>query len=152
MPEISSSSRSRRGSHFSAFSSFTTKTSKSTSTNPLKNIVSRSSPPVESKYSSVSTPINNPGRETNKQKEGEKYSIILMIEAAYAMHPLNQKNYDISPSSTLRQPTLPAGLKNEINHFAIDGYAKKYFSTHKKGLFRRRVPINKMLKWSKVRH
>jgi hypothetical protein len=62
------------------------------------------------------------------------------------MHPLNQ----ISPSSTLKQPQLPAGLKNEINRFAIDGYAKKYFSTHKRGLFRKRVPINKMLKWSKV--
>lgn len=45
---------------------------------------------------------------------------------------------------------LPAGLQQEINKFAIDGFAKKYFSTHKRGLFRRRVPMNEMLKWTKV--
>ncbi|RCH91749.1 hypothetical protein CU098_003922 [Rhizopus stolonifer] len=47
------------------------------------------------------------------------------------------------------KPTLPAGLQQEITRFAIDGFAQKYFSTHKQGLFRRRVPMHQMLKWTK---
>lgn len=47
------------------------------------------------------------------------------------------------------RPILPVGLQQEINRFAIDGFAQKYFSTHKRGLFRRRVPMNEMLKWTK---
>ncbi|KAG2199428.1 hypothetical protein INT47_011540, partial [Mucor saturninus] len=130
--------KSRRGSHFSAFSSFTrtSKSSTSGSTNPLKNLVSRSSgtSPAASRYSiSVSAPMNNP-------------------EAAIAMHPLNQAECDsnqVSPNTTIRKPILPVGLQQEINRFAIDGFAQKYFSTHKRGLFRRRVPMNEMLKWTK---
>lgn len=127
--------RSRRGSHFSAFSSFTRTSKSSTSgTNPLKNLVSRSSgtSPAVSKYNmSVSAPMNNP-------------------EAAQAMHPLNKIECEnISPNTTIRKPTLPVGLQQEINRFAIDGFAQKYFSTHKRGLFRRRVPMTEMLKWTK---
>ncbi|CAO3618905.1 unnamed protein product [Mucor fragilis] len=129
------SSRSRRGSHFSAFSSFT-RTSKSSAsgTNPLKNLVSRStgssSPSADSSWTrrySVGAPLNNP-------------------DAAVAMHPLNQVGCD-SPMPA--KPTLPMGLQQEINRFAIDGFAKKYFSTHKRGLFRRKVPMTEMLKWTK---
>ncbi|GAA5817066.1 hypothetical protein MFLAVUS_010603 [Mucor flavus] len=135
--DIQSSNRSRRGSHFSAFSSFTrtSKSSTSGSTNPFKNLVSRSSgaSPAASRYSiSVSAPMNNP-------------------EAAVAMHPLNQIDCEsnISPGTTIRKPVLPVGLRQEINRFAIDGFAHKYFSTHKRGLFRRRVPMNEMLKWTR---
>ncbi|KAI8096129.1 Rho GTPase activation protein [Thamnidium elegans] len=135
--DIQSSNRSRRGSHFSAFSSFTrtSKSSTSGSTNPFKNLVSRSSgtSPAASRYSiSVSAPMNNP-------------------EAAVAMHPLNQIDCEsnISPGTTIRKPVLPVGLQQEINRFAIDGFAHKYFSTHKRGLFRRRVPMNEMLKWTR---
>jgi hypothetical protein len=46
---------------------------------------------------------------------------------------------------------LPVGLQEEINNFAIDGFAKRFFATHKRGLFRRRVPMTEMLKWSKVK-
>ncbi|KAI9285037.1 Rho GTPase activation protein, partial [Umbelopsis sp. AD052] len=45
--------------------------------------------------------------------------------------------------------TLPANLQREITQFVIDGFAKKYFSTHKKGLFRRKVPMEEMLQWTK---
>lgn len=62
------------------------------------------------------------------------------------MHPLNQVGCD----NTLPvKPILPMGLQQEINRFAIDGFAKKYFSTHKRGLFRRKVPMTEMLKWTK---
>ncbi|RKP26474.1 Rho GTPase activation protein [Syncephalis pseudoplumigaleata] len=37
-------------------------------------------------------------------------------------------------------PTIP---------LQIDGFAKKHFATHKKGLLRRKVPVEKMLQWSK---
>lgn len=96
------------------------------------------------------------------------------VEAAIAMHPLNQPHCSppVTPAATLKKyffkkkrgmqtlryscrifnrPTLPAGLQQEINKFAIDGFAKKYFATHKKGLFRRKVPMNEMLKWTKVK-
>lgn len=77
------------------------------------------------------------------------------------MHPLNQidpinnssnittTTTTTSPNATIRKPMLPVGLQQEINKFAIDGFAQKYFSTHKRGLFRRRVPMNEMLKWTK---
>ncbi|KAI7831216.1 hypothetical protein BC939DRAFT_437941 [Gamsiella multidivaricata] len=42
-------------------------------------------------------------------------------------------------------PALPAELQSSISQFRIAGFAEKYFSTHKKGLFRRRVPMEKML-------
>lgn len=45
--------------------------------------------------------------------------------------------------------SLPSCLQQEINQFAIDGFAKKYFATHKKGLFRRKVPLNELLCWTK---
>ncbi|KAI8384467.1 uncharacterized protein BYT42DRAFT_562625 [Radiomyces spectabilis] len=45
--------------------------------------------------------------------------------------------------------SLPTSLQQDINQFAIDGFAKKYFATHKRGLFRRRVPMNQMLQWTK---
>ncbi|KAF9938867.1 hypothetical protein BGZ67_010270 [Mortierella alpina] len=43
------------------------------------------------------------------------------------------------------RPTLPAELQSSISQFRIAGFAQKYFSTHKKGLFRRKVPMEKML-------
>ncbi|KFH68579.1 hypothetical protein MVEG_05389 [Podila verticillata NRRL 6337] len=42
-------------------------------------------------------------------------------------------------------PVLPAELQSSISQFRIAGFAQKYFSTHKKGLFRRKVPMEKML-------
>ncbi|ORZ14384.1 hypothetical protein BCR41DRAFT_337280 [Lobosporangium transversale] len=42
-------------------------------------------------------------------------------------------------------PALPAELQSSISQFRIAGFAEKYFSTHKKGLFRRKVPMEKML-------
>ena len=45
--------------------------------------------------------------------------------------------------------SLPKELKDEISQFKIDGFAKKYFQTVKKGIFRRTVPMEKRLNWSK---
>ncbi|ORZ22041.1 hypothetical protein BCR42DRAFT_405365 [Absidia repens] len=125
-------SRSRRLSHFSAFSSFSSK--------PLRNLVGGRPTSVQTSFT-IGQPINNP-------------------DAATAMNPTkSQGNHtSVSPCSTtdnpldrvsLQQPSLPDGLRQDIKQFAIDGYAKKYFSTHKKGLFRRRVPMTEMLQWTK---
>jgi hypothetical protein len=46
--------------------------------------------------------------------------------------------------------TLPPELQQDINKFRIDGFARKYFTTHKKGIFRRKVPVEKMLLFQKV--
>ncbi|KAG0739665.1 hypothetical protein G6F23_008801 [Rhizopus arrhizus] len=101
-------------------------------TGPFKNLVTRSSSPTSRYSMAISSPINNP-------------------DAAIAMHPIlnNQHSPPATPVATLRKPALPVGLQQEINRFAIDGFAKRFFATHKRGLFRRRVPMNEMLKWTK---
>ncbi|KAG0243294.1 hypothetical protein BGW41_002479 [Actinomortierella wolfii] len=48
-------------------------------------------------------------------------------------------------SSRPPHPTLPADLQSSISQFRIAGFAQKYFATHKKGIFRRKVPVEKML-------
>ncbi|KAI9253534.1 hypothetical protein BDA99DRAFT_520052 [Phascolomyces articulosus] len=105
----------------------------------------------------VSAPINNP-------------------EARASMHPLNDNGSMIDTVSVLTAPPiappappnllaqinnqpvangdsqrmmLPSSLQHDISQFAIDGFAQKYFATHKKGLFRRRVPMKEMLEWTK---
>jgi hypothetical protein len=58
----------------------------------------------------------------------------------------NRKNSE--PFEVDSPKSLPAQLKNEIGQFQIDGFAKKFFSTHKKGLFRRKVPMEELLQWT----
>ncbi|KAI9478502.1 MAG: Rho GTPase activation protein [Benjaminiella poitrasii] len=115
-------------------------THKSSTTRPLKSLLQLNS--SKSTHSSqisimIGSPTNNP-------------------EAAFAMHPLNNKQHIVANStnqnqqtSITKKPTLPVGLQQDITRFAIDGFAQKYFSTHKRGLFRRTVPMAKMLKWTK---
>ncbi|ORX62916.1 hypothetical protein DM01DRAFT_1331024 [Hesseltinella vesiculosa] len=89
---------------------------------PLRQLVNRPNP-------SISQPVNNPN-------------------AAIAMHPTLGGASLVRPAPPA-QPSLPIGLKQDIKKFAIDGFAQKYFSTHKKGLFRRKVPMTEMLQWTK---
>lgn len=49
----------------------------------------------------------------------------------------------------IKRRSLPFSLQHEINQFSIDGFAHKYFATHKRGLFRRTVPMNELLCWTK---
>ncbi|RUS18343.1 hypothetical protein BC937DRAFT_88864 [Endogone sp. FLAS-F59071] len=86
--------------------------------------------------------------------QAKKYGIGLPVvntEAANAMNPMNQPRSPIrSPlSADSAGPALPSALQNDINQFAIDGFARQYFSKHKKGIFRRRVPVEEMLCWSR---
>ncbi|CAO3703396.1 unnamed protein product [Rhizopus stolonifer] len=71
-----------------------------------------------------------------------------------SLYQMDQENNCKSFMSSLLAQTgeskrsLPNSLQNDIVQFAIDGYAKKYFMTHKKGLFRRRVTMNEMMQWT----
>jgi len=49
-----------------------------------------------------------------------------------------------------QRASLPAELRAHIGQFKIDGFAKKYFSEHRQGIFRRKVPVEKMLIYQKV--
>jgi len=40
-------------------------------------------------------------------------------------------------------------LKDNINQFQIEGFAHQYFMEHRAGIFRRKVPLEKLLVWSK---
>lgn len=44
---------------------------------------------------------------------------------------------------------LPNDLIADINQFKIEGFAKQFFSTHKRGIFRKRVPVDRLVVWEK---
>ncbi|KAJ3412665.1 hypothetical protein HDV05_000415 [Chytridiales sp. JEL 0842] len=44
---------------------------------------------------------------------------------------------------------LPAELQRHIQQFQLVGFAQQYFAEHRKGIFRRKVPIDKMLRYKK---
>jgi hypothetical protein len=78
-------------------------------------------------------------------------------DAAAAMSPFNRTNLPQThamslPASYLkfiRSKKLPDDLKNDICQFKIDGYAKKYFGVQRRGIFRRKVPLKKVLVYQK---
>ena len=43
---------------------------------------------------------------------------------------------------------LPQDLQQDISQFQIIGFAKKYFTEHRKGIFRKHVPVEEMLVYS----
>ncbi|KAL0084036.1 hypothetical protein F4703DRAFT_1929479 [Phycomyces blakesleeanus] len=168
--------RSRRLSHFSAFNF--SRSQKATSQgsgamgNPLKSLVSRSGvSPATSRYSiAISAPVNtpeaaelmNPMKQQQQQQQQQQQSqqpqqpqqqqlqLQLQTQLQSQSQSQQQQQPQLSPiPGPLASPTLPTGLRQDINRFAIDGFAQKYFSTHKRGLFRRRVPMTEMLQWTK---
>ena len=69
---------------------------------------------------------------------------ILNEEAAKALSPF------ANTSQHQTQRSLPDDLKTEISQFQMVGFAQKFFSTQRQGIFRRIVPIEKMLIYQKV--
>ncbi|RKP39360.1 Rho GTPase activation protein, partial [Dimargaris cristalligena] len=51
-------------------------------------------------------------------------------------------------SPTIYRHTVPDELKSDTSRFRIDSFARTYFATHKRGLFRRKVPLKDMLRFS----
>ncbi|KAI9248727.1 Rho GTPase activation protein [Helicostylum pulchrum] len=127
-----------RASIGSAFSSFR---------QPSASSLKKSSNP---RFSCVSSPVNNPDA-AEAMNPIIKYNTISEEQTT-----LNEKknSKEQFPSYLLAQTgdskrSLPSSLQQEINQFAIDGFANKYFATHKRGLFRRAVPMNELLSWTK---
>lgn len=51
-----------------------------------------------------------------------------------------------------KYPVLPHELSSDIQQFAETHFAKNYFSTHRVGiLFKRKIPVEQMMSWQKVR-
>jgi hypothetical protein len=75
-------------------------------------------------------------------------------DAAMQMSPFSKQNLPQTQQIVLSHPAevkkLPQGLLADIKQFKIEGFAKKFFTEHRKGLFRQRVPIEKMLIFTKV--
>lgn len=81
-------------------------------------------------------------------------------EAAASMSPINHERarpIPVEPIATKRMSTgdhrmLPRQLAEDIQQFQVSDFARRYFSTHKTGLiFRRRVPVEQLMVWQKVR-
>ncbi|KAI9012756.1 hypothetical protein BC832DRAFT_547929 [Gaertneriomyces semiglobifer] len=66
--------------------------------------------------------------------------------------PYTQLSTDVQSHHRLNpnQPRLPLSLQNELSQFRIEGYAQRFFSSHRRGIFfRRKVPVEKMLVYQK---
>ena len=51
-----------------------------------------------------------------------------------------------------KYPVLPYDLASDIQQFSESQFARQYFSTHRTGfIFRRKVPVEQMMIWQKVR-
>ncbi|CAG8561530.1 10944_t:CDS:10 [Dentiscutata erythropus] len=107
----------------------------------------------------IMTPKKSTEVAERARKAGISNPLGINYDAAAAMRPTGtyrdlekkRSGYKIHTRklSTGEVMTLPAELQQDINKFRIDGFARKYFNTHKKGIFRRKVPVEKMLKFQK---
>ncbi|KAL7754482.1 Lipase 5 [Sorochytrium milnesiophthora] len=99
------------------------------SVDPEKVLYRSASVAEIAKTGGVSMPVNNP-------------------TAAVAMNPFNRPNRAHTDPHRNMRPAQNE-LRMHLNQLSIDNFARKFFATHTRGLFRRRVPIEKMLQWSK---
>ncbi|KAH8924223.1 hypothetical protein BT69DRAFT_98437 [Atractiella rhizophila] len=51
--------------------------------------------------------------------------------------------------STGNHPIMSSDLQAAIAEFSIDGFAKRYFASRKRGLFRREVPLEELMRFQK---
>ncbi|CDS12396.1 hypothetical protein LRAMOSA04590 [Lichtheimia ramosa] len=119
-------------------------------TSPWKNLVTRSV--------AVSSPVNNPdaaqvmrpGASCSSTDSCIMHGGSLLDQATINDNATTTTTMMMMGGETRKKPALPTNLQQEITQFAIDGFAKKYFATHKRGLiFRRQVPMNEMLQWTR---
>ncbi|KAI8899150.1 Rho GTPase activation protein [Globomyces pollinis-pini] len=117
--------------------------SSATSLEEIPNIVR---PQYQSMPTSASLPVRN-----HPVSLKDISNPIANPEAQASMNPFNLSNKSRTQAMSLpvlnRQ--LPPDLKNDITQFQISGFAQKYFATHRKGIFRRKVPVQKMLVYQK---
>ncbi|KAJ3180906.1 hypothetical protein HDU87_001552 [Geranomyces variabilis] len=121
------------------------------------NSTSPTTAPATSHRKSLSTSSASLHRLQDAASRARTYGIstpVLNPQATAAMNPIGKLNQS-TPQLNRPQPDnqskfLPSELKAELSQFRIRGFAEKYFSEHKKGLFiRRTVPVEKMLVYQK---
>ncbi|CAB4376882.1 unnamed protein product [Rhizophagus irregularis] len=89
----------------------------------------------------ISNPVVNFDAATAMKPTGNLYQDLQRKKPAYKIHTRKLSTGEVI--------TLPPELQEDISKFRIDGFARKYFTTHKKGIFRRKVPVEKMLLFQK---
>jgi hypothetical protein len=124
----------------------TTPVAPANSTYPKARAASLATVPVAE--SSMSGNSGNVGTSTTAAGGGGGGLSSAVERKLTTSQPLHGQQVNSPPLQ--HQRSLPLGLKNEINQFKLEGFAQKYFSTHKKGIFRKKVPVEKMLAFSKV--
>lgn len=68
------------------------------------------------------------------------------VERAYTKRSAAKSTRPALPEGQ-REAALPVSIADQINSFQLENFAKKYFDQHKKGVFRRQIPIKRMLRW-----
>jgi hypothetical protein len=68
------------------------------------------------------------------------------VERAYTKRSAPKSMRPALPEGQ-REAALPVSIADQINSFQLENFAKKYFDQHKKGVFRRQIPIKRMLRW-----
>eukprot|EP01090_Pellita_catalonica_P009073 TRINITY_DN2013_c0_g1_i1.p1 TRINITY_DN2013_c0_g1~~TRINITY_DN2013_c0_g1_i1.p1 ORF type:complete len:567 (-),score=64.60 TRINITY_DN2013_c0_g1_i1:93-1793(-) len=123
----------------------------------------------------ASTPVDNEQKETNSKKEKEpivdtaqemlptqpkkrKKRIRVLGRTPRKDRPKSKEPSKKSPGSPKKvytdnaeEPaeTLPANIKVDIGKFRMEDYARRYFDNHKKGIFRRTIPLQNRLQFQK---
>ncbi len=59
---------------------------------------------------------------------------------------LFQRNYQLF----IRHRSIPVEALANFHNYGMEAFAEKYFADHYEGIRRKRVPLEKMLTWSKV--
>lgn len=126
-----------------------------------------STPPIPPKRTGVQRQISDGSSPTNYSQPNSLYTASpnnTPPSSATYVPPIPPPNLDLKPrantdanstQTTARGAQTPStnltnDLRREINLFQLEGYAKKYFQTAKKGVFRRAIPLQELLKWSKA--
>ncbi|KAJ3038608.1 hypothetical protein HDV00_000452 [Rhizophlyctis rosea] len=103
-------------------------------------------------------PMVQAGDAAAKAREFGISQPVINADAAASMSPLSAAN---RMQSAAQSPAgnwqgtinggkaLPMDLKQQLTQFQLDGFAKKYFSEHRRGIFRRKVPVEKMMVYQK---
>ncbi|KAI9092913.1 hypothetical protein DFS34DRAFT_281217 [Phlyctochytrium arcticum] len=101
-----------------------------------------SDPVLNQDAAAAMSPLNSSGKQQQPQQPQQSQQSQPAQQRGSA-NPLASP-----PSSELK--VLPKDLKAQLSQFQIEGFASKYFSEHKRGIFfRRKVPVEKMLLYQK---
>mmetsp|Transcript_3842 Transcript_3842/g.4770 ORF Transcript_3842/g.4770 Transcript_3842/m.4770 type:complete len:160 (+) Transcript_3842:44-523(+) len=84
-----------------------------------------------------------------KEKASKSKERKELKESQELREPKNADRKRVQESDKSIRRSLPKELQEEINMFQLVHYAEEFFETHKRGIFRRQVPVKEMLCFSK---